>query len=150
MEAIKPIYTGVFFTTHEGLDLHMTYDFNPKDGPKYPTKIKYADTQKVIATGIMNMGGIIAYKCHFKSEFTGKEYNTQYKSDTPLHITIHCGMKYKPVKAGILMKNLNVVEGKLNEDYVSNYRTLLPTIELIGYWGDYRKIKSLDQVPSIQ
>ena len=59
-------------------------------------------------------------------------------------------MKYKPVKAGILMKNLNVVEGKLNEDYVSNYRTLLPAVELIGYWGDYRKIKSLDQVPSIQ
>ena len=47
------------------------------------------------------------------------------------------------------MKNLNVVEGKLNEDYVSNYRTLLPAVELIGYWGDYRKIKCLDQVPKL-
>jgi len=137
-QVIKPIYSGVFFGDDEceGLDLHMTYDYNPKSGPRYPeSRINHGDKQIVVLTGIINMNGIIAYSCYFKSVHKNLVYRRQHNSDTPLHITIHCGSKTKPVESGRLLKGLSVESGILNHEYVDNYRSLLPNMELKGYWG---------------
>jgi len=128
------IYSGIFFDS----GLHMTYDFNPKDGPRLPHGVEEGDKQWVKITGILmndRFGVAKIDRVYYDWErpiWGGTSYpatgliTNQHNSDTPLHITFYTAPDVNPVETGRYLMN-NSSRNKLKETDFS----------LNGKWGYY-------------
>ena len=94
------IYSGVFFDS----GLHMTFDYNPIDGPVFPHGIEEGDSAMVEIREVVIQSGFGVLRCEIRIEVPEVSsrvvLDKQFNMKTPLHITLYTAKGVSPVSTG--------------------------------------------------